>query len=152
MSEAEAAVVAQQEEGAKGRERGGWAGSIVREEDLAWLRASRRIPAGVACRLAAGEISPSPREGEYVVSLSHFQRGFGLPTSNFFFDFISTYKLQPHHLPANAITSLSSFASGIEGYIGLWPTKELWIKFFGMRNVVTDKELWIHIQHGEGVL
>lgn len=132
MTEEEAAVVAQQEEGAEGRERGCWDGSIVREEDLDWLRATRRVPTGVACRLASGEISPSPNPGEHIVFLSHFQRGFGLPTSDFFFDFISTYKLQPHHLPANAITSLSSFASGIEGYIGLWPTKELWIKFFGL--------------------
>ena len=114
---------------------------FVCEDDLDWLRATRRIRAGVSCRLASGEITPAPKSGEYVVFLLHFQHGFGLPTSDFFFDFISTYKLQPHHLPANAITSLSSFSSSIEGYIGLWPTKELWIKFFGLRrNVVPDKE------------
>ena len=47
------------------------------------------------------------------------------------------------HLPANAITSLSAFVSSIEGYTGLWPTKELWIRFFGLRrNVVPN----IHVE------
>jgi len=76
------------------------------------------------------------------VFLSHFQRGFGLPVSDFFHDWLSTYELQPHHLPANAITSLSAFASTIEGYAGLWPTKELWIRFFSLRrNVIPNIQL-----------
>lgn len=93
-------------------------------------------------RLAAEEHAPSPNPGEFVVFLSHFQRGFGLPVSDFFHGWLNTYELQPHHLPANAIASLSAFASTIEGYAGLWPSKELWIRFFGLRrNVIPNREL-----------
>ena len=86
---------------------------------------TRRIAEGIIARLATAELAPSPNLGEYVVFLSHFQHGLGLPVSDFFNDWLNTYELQPHHLPANAITSLSAFSSTIEGYAGLWPTKEL---------------------------
>ena len=66
--------------------RGTWQGSVVAEAHIEWARKSRRIPSGVAHRIPpAGEISPSPRRGEFVIFLSHLQRGFGLPASHFFF-------------------------------------------------------------------
>ena len=72
--------------------------------------------------------------------MSHFERGFGLPTSEFFRDFLNFYSLQPHHLPANAILSLSIFTTFCEAYLGLWPTVNLWRKFFGFkRNIIPDK-------------
>ena len=138
-------VVAEQEmeEDAGAADRGAWAGSWVYQDDIDWLYRTRRIPAGVAARLPSSELAPSPNPGEFVVFLSHFQRGFGLLVSDFFRDWVRTYHLQPHHLPANAITSLSAFVSSIEGYTGLWTTKELWIRFFGLRrNIVPN----IHIE------
>ena len=126
MTEEELIVAEQKmEEDTATADRGAWAGSWVCQDDLDWLYRTRRIPEGVTPRLAASELAPSPNPGEYVVFLSHFQRGFGLPVSDFFHDWLDTYELQPHHLPANAVTPLSSFASTIEGYAGLWPTKEL---------------------------
>ena len=72
--------------------------------------------------------------------MSHFERGFGLPDSEFVQQFLRFYRLQPHHLPANAILALSVFSTFCEAYLGLWPTVNLWRKFFDFkRNVVLDK-------------
>ena len=57
------------------------------------------------------------RFGERVIFLSHLQRGLGLPASNFFRQFLETFGLQPHHLPANVFVFLSSFVCLFEGYL-----------------------------------
>ena len=76
-----------------------------------------------------------------MVFLAHFQRGFGLPASPFFREFLNNFGLQPHHLPANAITSLSAFTSFMEGYLGLWPTVAAWAKYFRLRKqTIPNKE------------
>jgi hypothetical protein len=36
---------------------------------------------------------PEPEPGERVVFITHFERGFGLPASDFFRDFLDTYDL-----------------------------------------------------------
>ena len=113
---------------------GGWEGSETIKADLDWLRRSRRIPDQVKCRLPKEELEPEPREGERVVFVSHFERGFGLPASRFFRNFLDTFGLQPHHLPANSTTSLSAFVSFCEAYLGIWPMVNLWAKYFQLRN------------------
>ena len=118
---------------AEENERTGWEGSNVTEAEIAWLRRTRRIPAGVECRRPSGEIEPIPAAGERVDFVAHFERGFGLPASPFFRAFLNRFHLQPHHLPANAITQLSAFASFCEGYLGLWPTVDLWAKYFQLK-------------------
>ena len=50
--------------------------------------------------------------------------------------FLVRFGLQPHHLPANAFTTLSAFVSFAEGYLGLWPTTTLWSKYFQFRKQV----------------
>ena len=114
-------------------ERAGWEGSEVTNAELAWLRRTRRIPDGVECRRPSGEIEPTPEAGERVVFVAHFERGFGLPASPFFRAFLNRFRLQPHHLPANAITQLSAFVAFQEGYLGLWPTVDLWAKYFQLK-------------------
>src|SRR3954462_7825296 len=74
--------------------------------------------------------------------MSHFARGFGLPLSDFVREFLDYFGLQSHHLPANAIASLSAYISASEGYFGLWPSVPVWSKFFQIRsNIVPDKSL-----------
>jgi hypothetical protein len=73
--------------------RSGWEGSEVTPADISWITSTRRIPEGVACRLPAGETVPAPEPGERVVFIAHFERGFGLPASDFFRDFLDTYDL-----------------------------------------------------------
>ena len=114
--------------------RGTWQGSVVTEAHIQWVRKSRRIPPGVECRVPpAGEISPSPRPGEWVIFLSHLQRGFGLPASAFFRNFLNCFGLQPHHLPPNALVFLSTFVSLFEGYLGIWPKLQHCSHYFNFR-------------------
>ena len=107
---------------AEENERTGWEGSEVSSAEIEWLKRTRRIPEGVECRWPSGEIEPTPAAGECVVFVAHFERGFGLPASPFFRAFLNRFHLQPHHLPANAITQLSALAAFSEGYLGLYPT------------------------------
>jgi hypothetical protein len=62
---------------------------------------------------------PAPEPGERVVFIAHFERGFGLPVSDFFRDLLDTYDVQPHHIPANAVMILSAFAAFCEGFAGI---------------------------------
>ncbi|KAK1645974.1 hypothetical protein QYE76_063779 [Lolium multiflorum] len=122
--------------------RGAWMGSNVTEYEIDWLYRSRRIPEGVTCRIPGDEIEPDPEPGEHVVFLAHFERGFGLPASPFFREFLDFYKLQPHHLPGNAIFYLSCYATFMEAYIGIRPTRETFARFFCLRiNSVQGKEI-----------
>ncbi|KAM0901505.1 hypothetical protein ACQ4PT_019952 [Festuca glaucescens] len=122
--------------------RGRWRGSDVTEAEIEWLYRSRRIPEGVTCRIPKGELEPVVRPGERVVFTAHFERGFGLPASDFFWRFLNFYKLQPHHLPGNAIFYLSSFVSFMEGYVGIWPTTETFARFYNLRiNSIQDPKL-----------
>ncbi|KAK1683551.1 hypothetical protein QYE76_044399 [Lolium multiflorum] len=108
-------------------------GSNVSEYEIDWLYRSRRIPEGVTCRLPGDEIEPVLEPGERVVFLAHFERGFGLPVSSFFRSFLDFYKLQPHHLPGNAVFYLSCYATFMEAYIGIRPTRETFARFFALR-------------------
>jgi hypothetical protein len=77
-----------------------------------------------------------------VVFTAHFERGLGLLASDFFRRFLDFYRLQPHHLPANAVFYLSSFVSFMEGFIGLWPTTETFTRFYNLRiNSIQDPQL-----------
>ncbi|KAK1616647.1 hypothetical protein QYE76_022164 [Lolium multiflorum] len=113
--------------------RGAWMGSSVSQYEIDWLYRSRRIPEGVTCRIPGDEIEPVLEPGERVVFLAHFERGFGLPVSSFFRDFLDFYKLQPHHLPGNAIFYLSCYVTFMEAYIGIRPTLETFARFFALR-------------------
>ena len=112
---------------------GSWEGSDVRQADIDWLIQTHRVAPELICHRPDTKTVPVPEPGERVVFLTHFERGFGLPASNFFCQFIDFFSLQPHHLPANCIVSLSAFSGFMEGYFGLWPTVEAWAKFFHLR-------------------
>ncbi|KAM0829463.1 hypothetical protein ACQ4PT_066867 [Festuca glaucescens] len=122
--------------------RGAWKGSDVSQTEIDWLYRSRRIPEEVFCRIPGKEREPTPEPGEVVVFTAHFERGFGLPASDFFRRFLDFYELQPHHLPANAIFYLSSFVSFMEGFVGLLPTVETFARFYNLRiNSIQDPQL-----------
>ncbi|KAK1605052.1 hypothetical protein QYE76_028725 [Lolium multiflorum] len=122
--------------------RGAWMGSNVTQYEIDWLYRSRRIPEGVTCRLPGDEIEPVLEPGEHVVFLAHFERGFGLPASEFFRRFLDFYELQPHHLPGNAVFYLSCFATFMEAYVGIRPLRETFARFFALRiNSVQGKDI-----------
>ncbi len=121
---------------------GAWKGSDVKQAEIDWLYRSRRIPEEVLYRIPGKELEPSPEPGEVVVFAAHFDRGLGLPASDFFRRFLDFYELQPHHLPANAIFYLSSFVSFMEGFVGLLPTVETFARFYNLRiNSIQDPQL-----------
>jgi hypothetical protein len=117
-------------------------GSDVTQAKIDWLYRSRRIPKEVFCWIPGKEREPAPRPDEYVVFAAHFERGLGLPVSNFFRHFLNFYELQPHHLPGNSIFYLSSFAAFMEGYAGITPTVDNFSYFYYLRkNSIQDKKL-----------
>src|SRR4051812_18505655 len=98
------------------------------------LRRARKLPRNLDFRVPGQELVPVPRPGEWVVFLAHFDRGFGLPVSKFFKDFLDFYRLQPHHLSANAVMLLSSFVTLCEVYLGVRPSIVLWGRIFHFRS------------------
>jgi hypothetical protein len=48
---------------AQAQVRSGWEGSEVTLADISLITTTRRVPAGVACRLPAGETVPAPETG-----------------------------------------------------------------------------------------
>src|SRR4051812_45253308 len=142
MSSSFSGALIEDDDVGSGPERGSWQGSSVTRREIEWLIRTRRIPAEVGCRLPGSESSPVFNNGEYVDFMSHFAWGFCLPLSDFAREFLDYFGLQPHHLLANAIASLSAFISSSEGYFGLWPSVHVWSKFFQIRsNVIPDKSL-----------
>ncbi|KAE8802585.1 hypothetical protein D1007_21616 [Hordeum vulgare] len=79
----------------------------------------------VTVRIPDAETAPMPREGEIVVFGEHFYRGFGLPASTFFSNWLIFFGLQPHHLAPNAILQLSAFVVLCEGFLGIEPRLDL---------------------------
>ncbi|KAK1607903.1 hypothetical protein QYE76_031576 [Lolium multiflorum] len=122
--------------------RGAWMGSEVTQAEIDWLYRPRRTPEEVFCRIPGPELKPAPRPGEYIVFSAHFERGLGLPVSDFFRDFLNFYELQPHHLPGNSVFYLSSFAAFMEGYVGITPTIDKFSYFYNLRkNSIQDTTL-----------
>ncbi|KAE8811066.1 hypothetical protein D1007_12219 [Hordeum vulgare] len=82
----------------KGQHDGAWLGSDIYDVHIEALRHCRLLPPAsvVAARVPGAENSPTPREGEVVLFDEHFYRGFGLPASNFFANFLIFFGLQPH--------------------------------------------------------
>jgi hypothetical protein len=107
--------------------KGSWEGSWVKEKQIELLRRGRVLPPTdlVGCRPAGTERVPAPGPGETVVFYDHFLRGFALPVSSFMRLFLDHFRLQPHHIGANAMMILSAFATLCEAYLGIWPNVEL---------------------------
>ena len=67
-----------------------WMGSTVTEDNIDYLRTTKRQPpeTEVAVRLPRDERSPRPEGSERVVFFTHFKRGVGLPASDVFREFL----------------------------------------------------------------
>ncbi|KAE8773500.1 hypothetical protein D1007_54255 [Hordeum vulgare] len=107
---------------------GAWLGSDVDEGHIEALRHHRLLPPAsqVMVRLPSSETAPAPAAGEVVVFVEHFYRGFGLPASSFFAEWLRFFGLQPHHLAPNAIQQLAAFVVLCEGFVGIEPRVDLW--------------------------
>src|SRR3954466_1407665 len=93
-------------------------------EEAGILRAGRwRIP-------ASGEVTPDPREGEFICFTSHLERGLGFPTSLFFRRFCAYHGIQPSDLGPHSIEQLAIFVAFCECYLGYRPYFPLWQDLF----------------------
>ncbi|KAE8814187.1 hypothetical protein D1007_08612 [Hordeum vulgare] len=122
---------------------GPWLGSDVDEELIDALRHQRLLPPAsqLSVRLPGSEASPAPVAGEVVVFAEHFYRGFGLPASSFFAEWLQFLGLQPHHLAPNAILQLAAFVVLCEGFVGIEPRIDLWrsLFFFKKQSIAMEK-------------
>ncbi|KAE8814529.1 hypothetical protein D1007_08040 [Hordeum vulgare] len=122
---------------------GAWLGSEICEGHIEVLRHHRLLPPAsqVVVRIPRAETAPTPAAGEIVVFDEHFYRGFGLPASSFFFEWLHFFGLQPHHLAPNAILQLSAFVVLCEGFLGIEPRLDLWrsLFFFKHQSIAMDK-------------
>jgi hypothetical protein len=62
-----------------------------------------------AWRLVAGEEFPTERTDETVVFLAHNERGFRVPTGDFFRGLLFFYRIELVHLVPDSITIISTF-------------------------------------------
>jgi hypothetical protein len=131
--DSEEIVLMEEEEAPGPLSRSNWVGSDADIQDMIWLVKSHRIAKGTRCRPPGKDVQPNLKAGELVVFLSHFERGFGLPLSDFGVEFFDHFDLQPHHLTANAILILSCFVTFCEAYLGVWPSLEIFKLFFQFR-------------------
>ncbi|KAE8782384.1 hypothetical protein D1007_44226 [Hordeum vulgare] len=122
---------------------GAWLGSEVCEGHIAALRHHWLLPPAsqVLLRIPIAKTAPTPAAGEIVVFDEHFYKGFGLPASPFFSEWIHFFGLQPHHLVPNAILQLSAFVVLCEGFLGIDPCLDLWrcLFFFKQQSIAMDK-------------
>ncbi|KAE8766929.1 hypothetical protein D1007_61777 [Hordeum vulgare] len=89
----------------KGQHNGAWLASDICADHIDALRHRRMLPPSslMTVWIPGAETAPTPHKGEVVVFDKHFYRGFGLPASNFFANFLTFFGLQLHHLAPNNI-------------------------------------------------
>ncbi|KAE8785604.1 hypothetical protein D1007_40674 [Hordeum vulgare] len=94
---------------------GAWLGSEIYEGHIEALRHHRLLPPAsqVLVRIPRAETAATPTVGEVIIFNEHFYRGFELPASSFFSEWLHFFGLQPHHLAPNAILPLSAFVQSI---------------------------------------
>ncbi|KAI4983523.1 hypothetical protein ZWY2020_025389 [Hordeum vulgare] len=111
---------------------GAWLGSEICEGHIEALRHHRLLhPASqVLVQIPRVETAPTHAVEEVVVFNEHFYRGFGLPASSFFSEWLHFFGLQLHHLAPNAILQLSAFVVLCEGFLGIEPRLDLWQSLF----------------------
>ena len=84
--------------------------SIVKEKNIASLRAAGYLAADIAHRLPdAGQVIPTPGPHERVVFFAHFVRGLGFPLHPFVRRLMFYYGLDFHDLAPNFILNISVF-------------------------------------------
>jgi hypothetical protein len=113
-----------------------WVRSTMTEAKIQALvdRGLLRPKTEVEWRAAAGEEFPSEDIKEQVAFGSFFERGFNLPTGDFFRGLLYYYRLELVHLVPNSITVVSTFIHFCEAYLGIPPHFGFWRHFFCVKS------------------
>ena len=105
----------------------GWVASKCSESDLETLVSAGLLPKQfvIQWRPALGEDRPYENMGEIIAFAPFFERGLGLPFSNFFSELLHYYRIQLHHLTPNSLVHIYIFMHLCEAFLGIEPHFEL---------------------------
>jgi hypothetical protein len=84
-------------------------------------------------RTVAGEDIPIPNTKEIMVFSSFFQRGFGLPASDFMCGLLDHYKIELVHINPNSILQITVFVHLCEAFLGIPPNFSLFKNYFFLK-------------------
>ena len=103
----------------------GWESSKCSKFDLKSLVKQDFLPSKsvIQWRPALGDARSYEDTVEIVGFLPYFERGLGLPCSNFFSGLLYYYGIQLHHLTPNSFVHISVFVHLCEAYLGICNTR-----------------------------
>lgn len=133
-SEMKRASKAKDREGVKGQ----WWPCDLNESDLKMLEDEGFVQKD-SWRFTMGVSVPEPWENKRVFTSAWVERGLSRPRSDFFFEVLEKYGLQPHNSCLNAYTILSNFVTLCEGHLGLRPDFRLFKYFYQIKKETKDK-------------
>ena len=112
-----------------------WVSSKCSESDLETLVSAGLLPkkSVIPWRLALGEDRPYENMGEIIAFAPYFERGLGLPCSNFFFGLLHYYRIQLHHLTPNSFVHIFIFVHLCEAFLCIEPHFELFRFLFDLK-------------------
>ena len=83
---------------------------------------------------ALGQDRSYQNTGEIIAFAPYFERGLGLPCSNFFSGLLHYYRIQLHRLTPNSFVHISIFAHLCETFLGIEPHFELFRFLFHLKS------------------
>ena len=110
-------------------------GLVATDSDLESLVNEGLLPpkSVIQWRSTLGQDRPYENTDEIVAFSPYFQRGLGLPCSNFFSGLLYYYGIQLHHLTPNSFVHLSIFVHLCEAFMGIEPHFELFRHLFHLK-------------------
>jgi hypothetical protein len=122
-------------------ERGQWWPCDPQESNLKMLEEKGFLKEG-SWRFVKGKIVPAPRPNERVMIKAWVEQGLSLPPSDFFWEMLETYGLQPHNIYPNSYIVMSNFASLFEGHLRIRPEIRLFQFYYKIKKEVKDRNMY----------
>jgi hypothetical protein len=109
--------------------------SVADESEIHKLNANHFLPDCAVLQWcpATGEDLPTPNANEIVVFSSSLQRGFSLPTCDFFRGLLDHYQIELVHLNPNSILRIAIFIHLYEAFPGIPPNFPLFKNYFFLK-------------------
>ena len=113
----------------------GWESSKCSRSDLESLVKQGFLPSEsiIQWHPAFGDAHPFENTGKIIGFVPYFERGLGLPSSNFLFGLLYHYVIQLHHLTPNSFVHISVFVHLCEASLGIEPHFDLFCHLFHLR-------------------
>ena len=113
----------------------GWESSKCSRSDLKSLVKQGFLPleSVIQWRPALGDARPYENTGEVIGIVRYFERGLGLPSSNFFSGLLYYYGIQLYHLTPNSFVHISVFVHLCKAFLGIEPHFDLCRHLFHLK-------------------